>query len=526
MEIEKGLGEDGFWDFGRELRDWWGGGLCCTSLTLISSRIKMILFRATRISVHSMRLSLLIFIWMRPHILRRVIKDVEKSLPPKIERILRVEMSPLQKQYYKWILERNFHNLNKGVRGNQVSLLNIVVELKKCCNHPFLFESADHGYGGDSSTKDGSGLGINLATADTVIIFDSDWNPQNDLQAMSRAHRIGQQEVVNIYRFVTSKSVEEDILERAKKKMNELSAILRFGAEELFKEEKNDEESKKGLLSMDIDEILERAEKVEEKEAEEDGNELLSAFKVANFGTAEDDGSFWSRWIKPEAVSQAEEALAPRTKRNTKSYAEVAQPDRSNKRKKKESEPQERVQKRRKADYLVSSAPMIDGASAQARGWSSGNYLREMHCGFPVRKFYASLSNTVHLQLGYEIWDESQIALIVEEVGGALADFFGVPVKAVDMLNRVHELQHLAKRISRYEDPIDQFRVLTYLKPSNWSKGCGWNQFDDARLLLGIYYHGFGNWEKIRLDERLGLIKKIAPVELQHHETFYPALQI
>lgn len=45
---------------------------------------------------------------------------------------------------------------------------------------------------------------------------------------------------------------------------------------------------------------------------------------------------------------------------------------------------------------------------------------------------------------------------------------------------------------------------------------------DDARLLLGIHYHGFGNWEKIRLDEKLGLAKKIAPVELQHHETFLP----
>lgn len=45
---------------------------------------------------------------------------------------------------------------------------------------------------------------------------------------------------------------------------------------------------------------------------------------------------------------------------------------------------------------------------------------------------------------------------------------------------------------------------------------------DDARLLLGIYYHGFGNWEKIRLDGSLGLTKKIAPVELQHHETFLP----
>ncbi|KAJ6984629.1 protein CHROMATIN REMODELING 5-like isoform X2 [Populus alba x Populus x berolinensis] len=594
---------------------------------------------------------------LRPHILRRVIKDVEKSLPPKIERILRVEMSPLQKQYYKWILERNFHDLNKGVRGNQVSLLNIVVELKKCCNHPFLFESADHGYGGDISTNDSSkleriilssgklvildkllvrlhetkhrvlifsqmvrmldiiaqymslrgfqfqrldgstkaelrqqamehfnapgsddfcfllstragGLGINLATADTVIIFDSDWNPQNDLQAMSRAHRIGQQEVVNIYRFVTSKSVEEDILERAKKKMvldhlviqklnaegrlekketkkgsyfdkNELSSILRFGAEELFKEDRNDEESKKRLLSMDIDEILERAEKVEEKEVGgEQGNELLGAFKA-------NDGSFWSRWIKPDAVAEAEDALAPRAARNTKSYAEDNQPGRSNKRKKKGSEPpepQERVHKRRKADYSAPLAPMIEGASFQVREWSHGNLPKRDALRF----------SRVVIKFG----NLNQIDLIAEEVGGTVAaappdaqielfdalvdgcreavevgnldpkgpllDFFGVPVKANDLLSRVQELQLLAKRISRYENPIAQFRVLMYLKPSNWSKGCGWNQIDDARLLLGIHYHGFGNWEKIRLDERLGLSKKIAPAELQHHETFLP----
>lgn len=597
---------------------------------------------------------------LRPHILRRVIKDVEKSLPPKIERILRVEMSPLQKQYYKWILERNFHDLNKGVRGNQVSLLNIVVELKKCCNHPFLFESADHGYGGDindntkldkiilSSGKlvildkllvrlretkhrvlifsqmvrmldilaeylslrgfqfqrlDGStkaelraqamdhfnapasddfcfllstragGLGINLATADTVVIFDSDWNPQNDLQAMSRAHRIGQQEVVNIYRFVTSKSVEEEILERAKRKMvldhlviqklnaegrlekretkkganfdkNELSAILRFGAEELFKEDKNEEESKKRLLSMDIDEILERAEQVEEKDAGESEHELLGAFKVANFCNAEDDGSFWSRWIKPESVVTADEALAPRAARNTKSYVDYERinPDRTSKRKKKGSEPPERSQKRRKAEYFVPSTPILEGATAQVRGWSYGNLPKR-----DAQRFYRTV-----MKFG----NHNQIAYIAEEVGGVVEaapeeaqvelfdalidgcresvetgdfeskgpvlDFFGVPVKANELLKRVEGLQLLSKRISRYDDPITQFRVLSYLKPSNWSKGCGWNQIDDARLLLGILYHGFGNWEKIRLDESLGLAKKIAPVELQHHETFLP----
>lgn len=68
------------------------------------------------------------------------------------------------------------------------------------------------------STRAG-GLGINLETADTVVIFDSDWNPQADLQAMARAHRIGQQNHVNVYRFVTKDTVEEDVLERARKKM-------------------------------------------------------------------------------------------------------------------------------------------------------------------------------------------------------------------------------------------------------------------------------------------------------------------
>ncbi|KAL9253974.1 CHROMATIN REMODELING 5-like protein [Drosera capensis] len=595
---------------------------------------------------------------LRPHILRRVIKDVEKSLPPKIERILRVEMSPLQKQYYKWILERNFHDLNKGVRGNQVSLLNIVVELKKCCNHPFLFESADHGYGGnamdsskldriilssgklvildkllvklyetkhrvlifsqmvrmldilaeylslrgfqfqrlDGSTKaelrqqamdhfnaPGSddfcfllstragGLGINLATADTVIIFDSDWNPQNDLQAMSRAHRIGQQEVVNIYRFVTSKSVEEDILERAKKKMvldhlviqklnaegrlekeeakkgssfdkNELSAILRFGAEELFKEDKSKEESERRLLSLDIEEILERAEKVEDKGTEgAQGHELLSQFKVANFGNAEDDSTFWSRWIKPESVAQAEGALAPRTVKGVKSYAEPAHPDVSNKRKSKGSQPSRANPKRRRGESL-NSVPMIVGASAQVRDWSYGNLPKRDATRFAraIMKFgnasqidliAAEVGGTVEaapVQMQLELFDSlvdgCQEAVKVDDFDpkGPILDFFGVPVKANDVLSRVQELQLLAKRINHYQDPISQFRVLKYLKPANWSKGCGWNQIDDSRLLLGVHYHGFGNWEKIRLDERLGLTKKIAPVELQTHETFLP----
>merc|ERR1712088_873583 len=111
------------------------------------------------------------------------------------------------------------------------------------------------------STRAG-GLGINLASADTVVIYDSDWNPHNDIQAFSRAHRIGQQNKVMIYRFETRNTVEERVTQVAKKKMmlthlvvqpgmsgggknnlskKEIDAILKFGAEELFADEKDGE---------------------------------------------------------------------------------------------------------------------------------------------------------------------------------------------------------------------------------------------------------------------------------------------
>lgn len=171
------------------------------------------------------------------------------------------------------------------------------------------------------STRAG-GLGINLATADTVIIYDSDWNPQNDLQAQARAHRIGQKNQVNIYRLVSKNSIEEDIVERAKKKMvldhlviqsmdttgrtvlnksnstmaftkEEVNSILKFGAEELFKEKDpsaSDQQDEKEELNMyDIDEILKRAETREEDNHHSASDDFLSQFKVANFSTVEDD---------------------------------------------------------------------------------------------------------------------------------------------------------------------------------------------------------------------------------------------
>merc|ERR1719268_17716 len=163
------------------------------------------------------------------------------------------------------------------------------------------------------STRAG-GLGINLYTADTVVIYDSDWNPHNDIQALSRAHRLGQKNKVMIYRFVTKNTVEERVTQVAKKKMmlthlvvqpgmsgggktnlskKEIDDILKFGTEELFKEEElnEDGESANDIVYDDkaVKALLDRSQEgVEEKENW--ANEYLSSFKVATYATKEGGG--------------------------------------------------------------------------------------------------------------------------------------------------------------------------------------------------------------------------------------------
>uniref|UniRef100_A0A0E0H9G6 Chromatin-remodeling complex ATPase n=1 Tax=Oryza nivara TaxID=4536 RepID=A0A0E0H9G6_ORYNI len=291
---------------------------------------------------------------LRPFLLRRLKSDVEKGLPPKKETILKVGMSEMQKQYYRALLQKDLEVVNAG--GERKRLLNIAMQLRKCCNHPYLFQGAepgppyttgDHlienagkmvlldkllpklkerdsrvlifsqmtrlldiledylmykGYqycridgntGGEDrdasieafnkpgsekfvfllSTRAG-GLGINLATADVVILYDSDWNPQVDLQAQDRAHRIGQKKEVQVFRFCTEYTIEEKVIERAYKKLaldalviqqgrlaeqkavnkDELLQMVRFGAEMVFSSKDST------ITDEDIDRIIAKGE--------------------------------------------------------------------------------------------------------------------------------------------------------------------------------------------------------------------------------------------------------------------------
>jgi ATP-dependent helicase STH1/SNF2 len=250
---------------------------------------------------------------LRPFLLRREKKDVEDQLPEKVERVIRCELSAMQKRFYKNISEHNkvLLDTENGQRKN-LSLNNTVMQLRKVCNHPYLFlerhpdlidtlqkddivrvsgkfvlldrilpklRQSGHrvllfsqmtgvldiisdfldlkkypSLRLDGNVKAGErgqlvkdfndknsnyfvfllstragGLGLNLQSADTVIIFDSDWNPQQDLQAMARAHRIGQTKKVSVLRLVTSGTVEERIHEVAQKKQSEEARVIKAG---------------------------------------------------------------------------------------------------------------------------------------------------------------------------------------------------------------------------------------------------------------------------------------------------------
>ncbi|KAL0367688.1 UNVERIFIED_CONTAM: putative chromatin-remodeling complex ATPase chain [Sesamum radiatum] len=291
---------------------------------------------------------------LRPFLLRRLKSDVEKGLPPKKETILKVGMSQMQKQYYRALLQKDLEVVNAG--GERKRLLNVAMQLRKCCNHPYLFQGAEPGppyttgehliensgkmvlldkllpklkerdsrvlifsqmtrlldiledylmfrghlycridgnTGGEDrdasietfnkpgsekfvfllSTRAG-GLGINLATADVVILYDSDWNPQVDLQAQDRAHRIGQKKEVQVFRFCTEYTIEEKVIERAYKKLaldalviqqgrlaeqktvnkDELLQMVRFGAEMVFSSKDST------ITDEDIDRIIAKGE--------------------------------------------------------------------------------------------------------------------------------------------------------------------------------------------------------------------------------------------------------------------------
>ncbi|KAJ4295425.1 hypothetical protein N0V90_007437 [Kalmusia sp. IMI 367209] len=188
------------------------------------------------------------------------------------------------------------------------------------------------------STRAG-GVGINLATADTVIILDPDFNPHQDLQAISRAHRIGQKNKVLCFQLMTRASVEEKIVQMGRTKMaldhvvveqlgeddiedKDVESILKYGAAELFKDDHADHDIRYDDAS--IDKLLDRSQIENTKTSSDDSAESQFSFArvwANDQGTLADtldtveeiappDQSVWDKILKERQELAAAEALA------------------------------------------------------------------------------------------------------------------------------------------------------------------------------------------------------------------------
>ncbi|OCF38014.1 chromodomain-helicase-DNA-binding protein 1 [Kwoniella heveanensis BCC8398] len=595
--------------------------------------------------------------------LRRLKKDVIKELPTKSEKILRVEMSAMQTHYYKNILTKNFAVLSKG-GTQQVSLMNVAMELKKASNHPYLFDGAEdrnkplnevlrglvmnsgkmvlldkllarlkadghrvlifsqmvrlldimsdymsaRGYlfqrldgtvpsdvrkksieafnapGSPDfafllSTRAG-GLGINLETADTVIIFDSDYNPQNDLQAMARAHRIGQQRHVSIYRFVSKGTIEEDILERAKRKMileyaiinqmdttgahingngapkekngdfskEELSAILKFGAQNMYKTD--DSAQNKKLDEMDLDDILTKADAFDtESAAQPGGTSLGGEGFLAQFAAIQDvkadaDDLSWDDIIPVDERAKAEEeekaaAAAEMAAASTRKRAAARPPgtyegmdyDEAEGSSSKPGSPGPKKTKAQSAPRKTNAQRALElkerDLRVLIRGIQKWGDIRLRYEPIVKEAKLENKNRVVIIQTCEDMVTQAEEAVSAHRAHLRDLQERGEPIssslrqkailfsyKTVTALNaetvvaRYYELKALVEHfkrvddLSKYEIPHDS------LKPTmNWT--VDWTPKDDAHLLIGIWRHGMGSWEAIAQDPELDLQSKI-----------------
>lgn len=208
------------------------------------------------------------------------------------------------------------------------------------------------------STRAG-GVGINLASADTVVILDPDFNPHQDMQALSRAHRIGQKNKVLVFQLMTRASVEEKIMQIGRKKMvldhvlidrmvsdeddgRDLESILRHGAQALFD---NDDSSDIHYDSESVDRLLDRSQEQQARTPDQDAGE--SEFSFARVWTNDNQGmegqlkdseedalpdpTVWEKILREREAAAAEEARKKaeafgrgKRKRNAVDYTNLA----------------------------------------------------------------------------------------------------------------------------------------------------------------------------------------------------------
>ncbi|KAJ5131950.1 SNF2-related protein [Penicillium atrosanguineum] len=593
---------------------------------------------------------------IQPFMLRRTKSKVESDLPPKTEKIIRVELSDVQLEYYKNILTKNYAALNDGARGVKQSLLNIMMELKKASNHPFMFPNAEakilegshrredilramitssgkmmlldqllrkmkedghrvlifcqmvgmlnilseymeyrgykyqrldgtipsaarrlaieHYNAPDStdftfllSTRAG-GLGINLMTADTVVLFDSDWNPQADLQAMARAHRIGQTRPVSVYRLVSKDTIEEEVIERARNKLllefitiqrgvtdkeasdmqnkmarvigepnstEDISRILKRRGQKMFEQTDN----QKKLEQLDIDSVLANAELHQTEESEQiqadGGEEFLKAFDFVDIKV---DDLSWDDIIPQEKLDEIK--TAEKRKADEQYLNDVIEQNRPRKRgapaeESKDSREERKAKRQARAQVVVDDVE--DDSSLDPKRPLGEKEYRALSRAFlrfgdmadceeliiedcrlqnrdretvkaALREMTDKATALVNDNLAQiDALKQSGKNITKKEQKAVLFDHHGVKrLNAWTIVDRPPDMR-LVRKITGSLADFRTFRLPEATKLADYS--CPWGAREDGMLLVGIGRHGFGAWAQIRDDTELGLSEKL-----------------
>eukprot|EP00850_Spirogloea_muscicola_P020308 SM000212S06901 [mRNA] locus=s212:113572:124037:+ [translate_table: standard] len=435
------------------------------------------------------------------------------------------------------------------------------------------------------STRAG-GLGINLATADTVIIYDSDWNPHADLQAMARAHRLGQKDAVMIYRLVTRGTVEERMMQLTKKKMvlehlvvgrmkssqilqqDELDDILRYGATELFAEDTNDEELKLRQIKYDdaaIDRLLDRSQMQPEEEANEDEeNQYLTAFKVANFEYVAEEERAALEKEEAERLRKADEQLdldaqgratiwegllgISSQQQQTNDTVELGKGRRSRKEvnyveggqsslratesawegppeEKSASNPVDRVLRRRKARGALT--PMMEGEGEDLlilgfNGKQRAHFLATLLKYGISPNTFKHLQRRLHPKSVYDIQLYASLFLshLAEEDGDGTTFHDGTPkegLRVTEVLVRLAALHNFQQKVREME--TGQSTTLPSIQRKRHRGTHVWRQEHDLSLIRGIIRHGYGRWHSIAIDKNLGLLPVLqAELNITHND--------
>jgi chromodomain-helicase-DNA-binding protein 1 len=596
---------------------------------------------------------------IQPYMIRRTKEKVENDLPPKSEKILRVELSDIQLEYYKNILTRNYEALNEGGSGHKQSLLNIVMELKKASNHALLFPNAESRFLKENATKDetlkalittsgkmmlldrlltklkadghrvlifsqmvhmldiltdylklrnytyqrldgtvpasdrkiaidhfnapgsddycfllstrAGGLGINLMTADTVVIFDSDWNPQADLQAMARAHRIGQTKPVSVYRLVSKDTIEEEILERARnKRMLEFITIQR-GVTDRQQKELNDKMSRaaaepnsaddinnilkrrgqkmfeqsgnqKKLEDLDIDAVLENAEEHKTEQAagltSDGGTEFLKNFEYTDVKIDLE----WDDIIPKEELEVVKAEIEQRkVEEDTQKLLDESAP-----RKRKAAAASAREQRAAKKRAMEATRDIdVDDDEPSEEDNVKRDPMRPLNTK-EIRNLVRAFERYGSIEeRGEEMLRAAK--LVGRDMNKVKATLNEVITQSQDLVKqeqtRLKNLEAEANRVITKKDKkavlfdfgqvkklnaetiIDRPIEMRILKQAvdavtDWqnfriadavkpaSYSCPWGAREDGMLCIGILRHGYGAWVPIRNDTELGLTDK------------------